>query len=143
MKYIPLLLTTLLATSAFASKFDETLKLAEKGDAVAQANIGNMYELGIGGVDENQFLAVEWYKKAARQGYAAAQNNLGFMYSFGKGVPKDIVVGYAWLSLAKMQGSKVASYNISIGKSTMTAKQIADGQALAAKCFESNYKDCD
>ena len=35
MKYIPLLLTTLLATSAFASEFEETHELAKKGDADA------------------------------------------------------------------------------------------------------------
>jgi len=25
----------------------------------------------------------------------------------------------------------------------MTPQQIADGQALAAKCYESGYKECD
>ena len=36
-----------------------------------------------------------------------------------------------------------AAKNIGILKKEMTSKQIADGQALAAKCSESNYKDCD
>jgi len=40
MKYISLLLVTILATTAVASEFDETLELAKKGDADAQYSVG-------------------------------------------------------------------------------------------------------
>ena len=178
MKFISLLLATLLATSAFAATFDETLELAEKGYAAAQYNLGQMYRRGEG-VPENDALAVKWYRKAANQGHARAQYNLGFMYDLGRGVPENdgeavkwyrkaaeqgnayaqdnlgvmyysgqgvpenSIRAYVWWSMGKTQGHANAGKNIDILKTEMTPKQIADGQALAAKCFESNYKDCD
>tara|TARA_B110000967_G_scaffold170818_1_gene181007 strand:- start:203 stop:340 length:138 start_codon:yes stop_codon:yes gene_type:complete len=45
--------------------------------------------------------------------------------------------------VAKTQGHAQAATNIDKLKPKMTPQQIADGQALAAKCYESNYKDCD
>jgi hypothetical protein len=45
--------------------------------------------------------------------------------------------------MAKTQGHDNAANNIDILKPQMTPQQIADGQALASKCYESNYKDCD
>jgi len=142
MKYICLLLTTLLATSAFASEFEETLKLSEKGDAVAQYNLGVIYATGEG-VPENDALAVKWYRKAADQGDADAQYNLGVMHANGYGLPENNIRAYLWWSMAKTQGHKNAAHNIDVLKPKMTPQQIADGQALAAKCYESNYKDCD
>ena len=47
------------------------LKLAEKGDAKAQLQIGYQYEYGEG-VKENHQEAVKWFKKAAGKGNAAA-----------------------------------------------------------------------
>jgi len=44
--------------------------------------------------------------------------------------------------MAKTQGEEDAT-TIDILKTEMTPQQIADGQALATKCYASNYKDCD
>lgn len=142
MKYIPLLLVTILATTAFASGFEKTLKLAEKGDVVAQYNLGQMYRRGEG-VPENDALAVVWYRKAANQGYAYAQYNLGYMYANGEGVPVNFIRGYLWWSMAKTQGNVLAAEGIDSLSAAMTPKQIATGQAFAAKCYESNYSDCE
>ena len=136
------MLTTLLATSAFASEFEETLKLSEKGDAVAQYNLGVIYATGEG-VPENDALAVKWYRKAAHQGDASAQNNLAFMYANGVGVPENFIRAYIWWSMAKTQGNKNAAKGIDALKPELTSTQITTAQALAAKCYESNYKDCD
>jgi TPR repeat protein len=65
------------------------------------------------------------------------------MYGTGKGVPENSIRAYVWFSMAKAQGDTGAATNIDILKSDMTPQQIADGQALAAKCYESDYKDCD
>jgi TPR repeat protein len=89
-----------------------------------------MYEFGEG-VPENDAEAVKWYRKAADQGHAKAQSNLGVMYYNGDGVPENHVRAYVWLSMAKTQGYEKAK------------KQIAQAQALATKCYESDYKDCD
>jgi TPR repeat protein len=138
-----LILTALLAFQGCAeSKLDEMKALADQGDADAQYNLGIMYDNGEG-VPENDAEAVKWYRKAAEQGVASAQNYLGFNYRTGEGVPKNNIRAYVWWSMAKTQGHAKAATDIDKLKPKMTPQQIADGQALAAKCYESNYKDCD
>ena len=95
------------------------------------------------GVPENYAEAVKWYRKAADHGDADAQNNLGLMYAMGNGVPENSISAYVWLSMAKTQGQTNAAKVLDIIKPDMTKQQIADGQALAAKCYESDYKDCE
>ena len=95
------------------------------------------------GVPENDAEAVKWYRKAADQGHADAQSNLGFMYATGEGVPEKNIRAYVWWSMAKTQCNAGAAGNIDILKPTMTKQQIAQAQSLAAKCYESDYKDCD
>ena len=142
MRYI-LLLTVLLAFNAFAAPdFDETMAEANQGAAYAQYNLGVMYENGMG-VPENDAEAVKWYRKAADQGHAKAQSNLGVMYYNGEGVPENHVRAYVWLSMAKTQGYESAKKGVETVKNLMTKQQIAQAQALATKCYESDYKDCD
>ena len=142
MRYI-LLLNIVLAFSTFASSdFDETMAAAKDGDAIAQYNLGTMYDNGED-VTENDTEAVKWYRKAADQGDADAQLNLGIMYAKGKGVPENNIRAYVWWSMSKTQGNEKAADNLDIWKPIMTKQQIAEGQALAAQCYESNYKDCD
>src|ERR1035437_6669866 len=59
--------------------------LAEQGDAVAQHNLGVIYENGLG-VPQNYAEAVKWYRLAAEQGYGPSQFNLGLLYDKGRGV---------------------------------------------------------
>ena len=115
---------------------------AEQGNAKAQSNLGWMYDNGEG-VPEDDTEAVKWYRLAAEQGSANAQLNLGWMYARGEGVPENDIKAYLWWSLAKAQGYENAKTNLEILKKDMPREQIAEGQALAARCFESNYKDCD
>ena len=117
-------------------------KASDQGLAEAQYSLGFMYDTG-SGVPENDAEAVKWYRKAAAQGAADAQYNLGLMYAYGEGVPENNIRAYVWWSTAKTQGHADAASNIDILKPQMTPQQIADGQALASKCYESDYKDCD
>ncbi|MSU22287.1 MAG: sel1 repeat family protein [Opitutus sp.] len=71
-----LCVSALLVSVAFAESLSETRKNAEKGDALAQFNLGWMYANGTG-VPKDSAEAVKWYRKAAEQGYVGAQNNLG------------------------------------------------------------------
>ena len=142
MKYI-LILTVLLTSTAFAAPdFDETMAAAKQGAAYAQYNLGIMYANGVD-VPENDAEAVKWYRKAADQGDAFAQSNLGRMYYMGEGIPENTIKAYVWFSMAKTQGETHASTNLDLIKPRMTKQQIAQAQALAAKCYESDYKDCD
>ena len=116
-------------------------KAAEQENANAQAYLGVMYANGLG-VPENDKTSVVWYTKAAEQGQAQAQLNLGIMYATGDGVPENDIKSYVWTSMAKANGNETAKKNIEILKPMMTKEQIAKAQELAAKCYESDYKDC-
>jgi TPR repeat protein len=87
----------LLPASAFAGLTPEEVKAfkgykvqAEKGDPIAQYNLGNSYYVG-NGVVQDYVQAATWYRKAAIQGIASAQYNLGNSYRDGKGVVQDYV----------------------------------------------------
>jgi len=64
---------------------------AEAGDANAQANIGEIFEKGLGG-EPNYEIAAMWYKKSADQGNQRALFNLGTLYEQGLGVEKDKLI---------------------------------------------------
>lgn len=68
---------------------------AEGGDAEAQANVGEIFERGLGG-EPNYEAAAIWYAKAAEQGNSRAQFNLGTLYEQGLGVEKSKLVALNW-----------------------------------------------
>jgi TPR repeat protein len=78
-------------------------KAAEKGNHVAQVNLGIMYEKGHG-VAKDEARAVEWYRKAAEKGNARAQFALGLMYTNGHGVGRDEGKAVEWYRKAAEQG---------------------------------------
>ena len=69
---------------------EQTRFKAEKGDAVAESELGEFYQFGVG-VAVDAFEAVKWYRKAAEQDNAQAEYRLGFCYAHGEGVVKDAV----------------------------------------------------
>jgi len=119
-------------------------KAAEQGFADAQLYLGLMSHSSqpVDGFPKNNKTAAMWLAKAAEQGDARAQFFLGYIYATGEGVPENDIKAYAWSSMAKANG-----YNIDgaakIIKERMTKEQIAKAQDLAAKCYASDYKDCD
>jgi TPR repeat protein len=139
--YLAFLLLVILSNLSYADDFAETLKLAEQGDAYSQHNLGYMYASGEG-VPKNDKTAVMWYTKAAKQGDADAQADLGRMYIMGEGATESVVMAYVWLAMAKIEGHDIAPQLIVMLKELMTKEQIAKAQELAAKCYESDYKDC-
>lgn len=68
---------------------------AEGGDAEAQANVGQIFERGLGG-EPNYEAAIIWYTKAAEQGNSRAQFNLGTLYEQGLGVEKNKLLALNW-----------------------------------------------
>ncbi|GHT42081.1 hypothetical protein FACS189443_4690 [Planctomycetales bacterium] len=86
---------------------DELRKLADKGDAKAQCNLGVAYYQGKG-VAKDYAEAVKWFRKAAEQGDAQAQYNLGVMYGKGEGVAKDYAEAVKWFRKAAEQGEENA-----------------------------------
>ena len=86
---------------------------AKQGYAIAQYNLGVMYDNGEG-VTQDYKQAVKWYKLAAEQGDADAQNNLGLMYDEGKGVTQDYKQAVKWYKLSAEQGHASAQNNLGV-----------------------------
>ena len=122
-------------------------KAADQGYAPAQFSLAFLYEQGRG-VPQNYAEAAKWYRKAAEQGDALAQLSLGSLYEQGQGVPQDYVQAHMWYNLAasgsasdKKKHAKFAEYR-DILATKMTPSQIAQAQAMANRCVQSNYQDC-
>ena len=62
---------------------------AEKGDKVAQYNLGCLYERGEG-TEKNLEKAFYWYQKAADNGHSDAQWWLGYLYERGERIEKNL-----------------------------------------------------
>jgi TPR repeat protein len=125
--------------------YEEALKLyrlaGAQGNGDAQNSIGNLYAMGKGVTrDDNE--ALKWYRLSAARGNAHGEHGLGNMYASGTGVGKDIVRAYMWYSLAAEQGNTTSVTSRDYRAAEMTAAQIAQAKAMAAKCKASNYKDC-
>lgn len=86
-------------------------KAAERGDAVAQNNLGVLYKKGEV-VPQDFRQAVFWYRKAAEQGDGHAQYNLGVAYVAGYGVARDHQQGVFWYRKAAEQGLDRAQNNL-------------------------------
>jgi TPR repeat protein len=82
--------------------------LAHRGNRVAQAYMGLLYEAGRG-VPQNFTQAAIWFRRAADQGHPGAQYKLGLLYDKGQGVPEDPVEAEKWLILATAGTNKTAA----------------------------------
>jgi TPR repeat protein len=74
--------------------------------------------------------ALKWLRSAADHGDAEAQRRLGTMYGAGKGVPRDYLAAYMWLSLAAVQGDEGAKNELNIAESMLTHEQRREAQKL-------------
>ena len=97
----------------YAQAFKLLQPLAQQGDALAQNNLGAMYENGQG-VAQNHQQAFTWLQKAANQGDADAQYNLGVMYYQRQGVTQNYQHAFAWFQKAANQGYALAQYNLGV-----------------------------
>ena len=64
------------------------------------------------------------------------------MYYGGEGVPENYLAAYVWYSVSAAKGNQIAKNNTEIVKNVLTNEQVAQGQALASTCFESDYTNC-
>ena len=100
---------------------------ADQGYALAQYNLGKIYQSGFG-VPAHTLQAAKWYVLAARQGNANAQYSLAFLYvndpvvTCAAVVPRDCVallgdtpdfaLGAIWYRLAAEHGMSEAQNNL-------------------------------
>ena len=103
-----ILITLALTTAATADNYrhlslTELQRLAERGDAAAQVELGVALEHGEG-IAKDPSLAITWYCRAAKQGSADAERNLGWIHANGRGVPRDDRVAAYWFRKAAASG---------------------------------------
>ena len=101
------------ARGDYATALQLNLPLANAGDAVAQFNIGLMYDKG-NGVPQDYAEAAKWFRKAADQGLAVGQFNLGVSYERGQGLRQDYAEAAKWYRKAAEQDLAMAEYNLGV-----------------------------
>lgn len=106
-----ILFCSLLSMPLLADNLSHWQRLAEKGSANAQFNLGAMYDNG-DGVPEDDAEAAKWYHQAADQGHLNAQFNLGVMYANGEGVAENAVEAATWYRKAANLGDYRTQYNL-------------------------------
>ena len=98
------LLLVLAAGSAPAGQLPSgLLERAERGDAVAQNEVGSRYYAGRG-VARDDAEAARWIRLSAEQGYAPAQYNLGLLHFRNRGVAGTDAEAARWYRAAAGQG---------------------------------------
>jgi hypothetical protein len=84
---------------------------ADRGNAVAQHNIGFLYQNGLG-VTQDYAQAMHWYRLAADRGNASALNQLGYLYRNGLGATQDYAQAMQWYRQAADKGYAIGQYNV-------------------------------
>jgi len=115
-------------------------KAADNDNAKAQLNLGILYDLGRG-VKKDLTRAAENYEKAAKKGMRDAQYNLGIIYYNGEeGKKPDYIKSYAWLALAKEQGSELAAIYKEKVERKLEKKDKPNARKLAIKYYRAHLK---
>lgn len=127
---------------ALRRQFAELKARADKGDAHAQAAVGDAYTNGEG-VAKSHAEAAKWYRLAADQNVAEAQFNLGNCYLEGHGVPKNQAEAVKWYRRAADQNLGEAQLNLGscyfVGKGTK--QDYAEGVKWFRKAAEQNISE--
>ena len=119
----------------------EMIMTAKLGDAIAQYNLGLMYEQGKG-VPQDYKEAVKWYRKSAEQGLADAQSMVGVCHADGLGVAKKPIEGYPWYNIAIANGDEDAEEWIK--EIELSPEQLIEAQSLSTEIYkriEANKED--
>jgi predicted nucleic acid-binding Zn-ribbon protein len=104
----------------YASALKVWLPSAQSGDKVAQTNVGEIYEKGVGTAPDYATAAL-WYQKASDQGYPRASINLGFLYEQGLGVTRDQAVA---LKLYRKAAGLEGSINLDGAPATASKEEL-------------------
>lgn len=88
-------------------------------------NLAVSYDQGKG-VKEDKKEARYWYSKAAMANLAQAQHNLGIMLLKGEGGYADRRLAYAWLRIAKENGSLRANEHLKRAEAALSAGELQE-----------------
>ena len=124
----------------YETALKEWRPLAEKKNALAQYQIGLLYQHGKG-VFKNLVKAATLYQLAAEQNLASAQSSLGNFYLSGRGVKQDFKKALYWSKRAAFQGEVTAQTRLAFvlryGKGTK--RNIPESLIWYKKAAEQGY----
>jgi len=113
-----------------AKSLPDLRKLADRGDAEAQWQLGVRYHTGED-VAHDDAQAMQWFQRAAEQGHVTAQATLGAYYWAGRGVPEDLSKAYFWSAIALAQGDENSKSRLEGLASQMTQAQVSAARQQA------------
>ena len=122
---------------AQANSLRSLRKLADRGDADAQWQMGVRYHNGEG-VPRDDAQAMQWFLRAAEQGHVIAQATLGAYYWAGRGVPQDLSKAYLWSYIALAQGDENSKSRLEGLASQMTRAQVSAAREQAEAWLRSH-----
>jgi len=96
------------------SAMNDWLPLANKGVALAQNNMGTIWDHGCpaAGIQQDFAQAFHWYSLAAKNGEPMAMRNLGWYYQRGLGVTQNIDIAREWYVTAARWGNQRAQQDL-------------------------------
>ena len=103
-------------------------KAAEQGNPDAQQILGEAHVKGFH-VRQDYREGAEWLQKAAEQDKPKAQVLLGALFGSGRGVPRNDVLAYAWISIAVANGLENGAAELR----DMLAKKLTPSRRLKAQ----------
>jgi len=127
------------------SDFQAVRKIAEKGDATAQFQLGSLLAQGKG-VTKDDVEAAMWIGKAADQGLPVAEFWKGMLLHRGQGVPKDESEAVKWYRKSADQGFADAqcvlgfAYSHTFGEGQSVPKDDGEAVKWFRKAAEQNYE---
>ena len=86
-------------------------------------------------------MALRYLRPLAKEGHRKAQKTVGWMYATGRGLPKDYVKAFAWLSVAVENGDRTAGRNLSTMERRLDKAGLKEARKLAKGCIK-NLKSC-
>lgn len=115
----------------WAKGFEYYQKSAAKGYVKAQGAVAKSYHEGLG-TPQNYHLAAKWYEQAGFQGDLLSQYNLAVLYKKGRGVKRDIVRAYSWMSVAAASGFPEAMAAQKQWRKQLTVNELNHAQHMSA-----------
>lgn len=94
--------------NCYAETFAEIQEQASQGNALAQAQMGAMYQLGRNGVEIDAQESAKWMLKAADQGLVEAEIFMAALYDRGLGVKQNVNTATQWYEKAAAQKNGTA-----------------------------------
>ena len=130
-----------LTTEEYKEIAKEDLDLANQGNAKAQAELAELYRMGLG-VVQDYSEALKWCRLAVEQDNGDCAWTIGIMNENGTGVVQNYVRAHMWYNVASANGDgRGARWRDKIAIQ-MTREDISKAQEMARVCISSRYKDC-